>query len=414
MAELPRTSGHPHAGALSPPNLAIFGAPPHFARELHVGGPNVVDPDAFLQRMRGIFERNRFTNGGPEEQELEATIARRVGVRHAVAVVNATTALQILCRALEWQGEVIVPAFTFVATAHALAWLGLRPVFCDVDPDTHNIDARRVEELITSRTAGILAVHLWGRPCEVEALQRIARRHRLDLVFDAAQAWGCSRGATPIGRFGRAEVFSFHATKWVHSFEGGAITTDDDELAERCAAMKRFGFVGYDRTAMLGTNATMTEAAAAMGLVSLHTEAPILARNRANFEAYVEGLCGLPGVTIVQPSAGHRWHYHYVVLEVDGTVAPLGRDELQRVLWQENVLARRYFYPGCHRLEPYRTSHARVTLPVTDRLARCTLVLPTGLQMEPHDATAVNNLIRTALEHAAAVRKKVRELPPVA
>lgn len=407
MAELPRTSGHPRAGALSPPTLAIFGAPPRFARQLHVGGPNVVDPEAFLQRMRGIFARNRFTNGGPEEQELEATIARRVGVRHAVAVVNATTALQILCRALGWQGEVIVPAFTFVATANALAWLGLEPVFCDVDPDTHNIDPRRVEALITARTAAILAVHLWGRPCEVEALQGIARRHRLDLVFDAAQAWGCTLGATPIGRFGRAEVFSFHATKWVHAFEGGAITTDDDTLAERCAAMKRFGFVGYDRTATLGTNATMTEAAAAMGLVSLQTEGPILERNRANYEAYVEGLCGLPGVTTVQPSAGSRWHYHYVVLEVDETIAPLDRDEVQRVLWEENVLARRYFYPGCHRLEPYRAAHAHVALPVTDRLARRTLALPTGLQMEPHEATAVCELVRTAFEHADAVRRRM-------
>ena len=403
-------AGNPRHGT---PSLAVFGAVPRFSRQLHVGAPNVVDPEAFIQRLRRIFDRNRLTNGGPEERELEQVIAERVGVRHCIAVVNATTALQILCRALDWHGQVIVPSFTFVGTAHALAWLGIQPVFCDVDPDTHNIDPRLVEDLITERTTGILGVHLWGRPCDVDALQRIATERKLDLVFDAAHAWGCSSGSTPIGRFGRAEVFSFHATKWVHAFEGGAIATDDDELAKRCAAIKRFGFVGYDRTSTLGINGTMSEAAAAMGLVSLKTEGPILQRNRANFEAYAEGLRRLPGVRIVQPTAENRWHYHYVVLEIDETVAPLHRDLLQRVLWEERVLARRYFYPGCHRLEPYRGVGTHRPLPVTERLAHRTLALPTGLQMEPHEAASVCELVHTAFEHAAAVRKGLPELPPI-
>lgn len=399
--------------SVSTPRLAIFGAAPRFPCALHVGRPNVVDPEAVLQRLRGIFERQWLTNGGPEERELEDTMARRVGVRHCVAVVNATTALQVLCRALGWRGEVIVPSFTFVATANAFAWLGLQPVFCDVDPETHNIDPRRVEELVTASTAGIVGVHLWGRPCDVETLARIAAERHVDLVFDAAQAWGCSLGATPIGRFGRAEVFSLHSTKWVHAFEGGVITTDDADLAARCVAIKHFGFVGYDRTAMLGTNATMTEAAAAMGLVSLQTEATILERNHANFEAYAEGLRGLPGVRMVQPTAGNRWHYHYVVLEIDEAVAPLNRDEVQQVLWGENVLARRYFHPGCHRLEPYCTTGTPVVLPVCERLARRTLVLPTGLQMQPRDAAAVSDLVRIAFEHAASVREKFHVLPPM-
>lgn len=402
------------ASRSEPPPLAIFGASPRFPCALHVGRPNVVDPEAFVQRLRRILERRWLTSGGPEERELEETIARRVGVRHCIAVVNATSALQILCRALDWHGEVIVPSFTFVATANAFAWLGLQPVFCDVDPETHNIDPRRVEDLVTEHTAGIVGVHLWGRPCDVEGLQRIADRHKLDLVFDAAQAWGCSLGAIPIGRFGRAEVFSFHATKWVHAFEGGVITTDDDALAERCAAMRRFGFAGYDRTTMLGTNAGMTEAAAAMGLASLEAEGPILERNRANFEAYASGLDGLPGVTMVRPAAGDAWHYHYVVMEIDETAAPLDRDELQRVLWQENVLARRYFHPGCHQLEPYGSAHPDVKLPVTDRLAGRTLVVPTGLQMGPRDAASVCELVQTAFEHAGVVRSRLRELPPIA
>jgi dTDP-4-amino-4,6-dideoxygalactose transaminase len=393
------------------PRLALLGGRPHFSRPLHVGAPNVVDREAVFRRLRGIFDRNRLTNGGPEEQELEETIARQVGVRHCVAVVNATTALQILCRALDWRGEVIVPSFTFVATANALSWLGIQPVFCDVDPGTHNIDPRRVEDLVTERTAGILGVHLWGRPCDVDALQAIAARRNVDLVFDAAQAWGCSAGGAMIGRFGRAEVFSFHATKWVHAFEGGAITTNDGELAERCAAMKRFGFVDFDRTAILGTNGTMTELAAAMGIVSVQTQDVVRRRNRENFDAYADSLRTLPGVKIVTPAARDDWHYHHVVLEIDEAVAPLGRDEVQRVLWEDNVLARRYFHPGCHRLEPYRSSATRRPLPVTERLAGRTLALPTGLQMDARDATLIAQLMWAAFEQAPAVRAAVAQLP---
>jgi dTDP-4-amino-4,6-dideoxygalactose transaminase len=393
------------------PALAIFGAPPAFEHPLHVGAPNVADPEPVLARVRRIFERNRLTNGGPEERAFEEAVARGAGVRHCVAVVNATTALQILCRALGWRGEVIVPSFTFVATANALSWLGLQPVFCDVEPGSHNIDPRRVEALITDRTSAILGVHLWGRACNVAALEHVAARHKVDLAFDAAQAWGCSTAGTKIGGFGRAEVFSFHATKWVHAFEGGAITTNDGALAERCAAMKRFGFVDYDRTATMGTNGTMTEVAAAMGLVSLETQEDVRQRNRENFDAYVGGLHGLAGVRIIQPAGGDDWHYHYVVLEIDAAVSPLTRDELQRVLWDEQVLARRYFHPGCHRLEPYRALPAHAPLPVTEALADRTLALPTGLQMQAADAASVARLLRTAFEHAPAVRRRLADVP---
>lgn len=398
--------------AAAPP-LAIFGAPPRFARALHVGGPNVVDTGAYLERLRAVFGRNWFTNGGPEEGEFQARVARRTQARHCVATTNATVALQIVARALGWRGEVIVPAFTFVATANALAWIGLEPVFCDVDPATQNIDPAQAERLITRRTAGMLAVHLWGRPCDVAALQAIADRHGVDLVFDAAQAWGCTIGATPIGTFGRAEVFSFHATKWVQAFEGGAIATNDADLARRCEAMKHFGFTGHDQTDTIGTNGTMTEVAAAMGSVSIEGEGAILERNRANYAAYAEGLDGIRGVRLLAPPPDGRWHYHYVILDVDEN-APLDRDQLHRVLWGENILARRYFHPGCHRLEPYRAAWAGTTLPVTERLAGRTLVLPTGLQMDPAEASIVAECIQAAYAHAGVVRDRLGHLPPLA
>jgi len=154
-------------------------------------------------------------------------------VRHCIGMCNGTAAIEIAVRAMGWSGEVIVPSFTFVATVHALRWLGITPVFCDIDPRTHNIDPAKVEALITSRTTGILGVHVWGRPCDVESLEMIARRRRIVLLFDAAHAFACSRRGRMVGSFGDAEVFSFHATKFVNAFEGGAVVTNESDLAVR-------------------------------------------------------------------------------------------------------------------------------------------------------------------------------------
>ena len=179
---------------------------------------------------------------------------------------NATVALEIAIRAMGMSGEVIVPSFTFVATAHALQWQEITPVFCDIDPRTHNLDPNRIEEMITPRTTGIIGVHVWGRPCAVDALAEIAQRRHLKLLFDAAHAFGCSYQGQMIGNFGDAEVFSFHATKFFNTFEGGAVVTNDDELAAKMRLMKNFGFHGYDNVIYVGTNGKMSEVSAAMGL----------------------------------------------------------------------------------------------------------------------------------------------------
>ena len=212
-------------------DLAAFGGVPAFSEPLHVGRPNVGDQARFLARVEGMLNRRWFTNNGPLVVELEAKLASFLGVPHCILACNATIALQMTIRALGWKGEVIVPSFTFVATAHALAWQEVTPVFCDVDLSTHNIDPTKIEALITSRTAGIIGVHVWGRPCDVSAIDRIANANNLTVVYDAAHAFACSHRGRKIGSFGNAEVFSFHATKFFNTFEGGAITTLDDALA---------------------------------------------------------------------------------------------------------------------------------------------------------------------------------------
>ena len=251
--------------------LAIFGGSPAFDETLHVGRPNIGDRARLLARIDDMLDRRWLTNRGPFVQELETKLAALLGVRHVVAICNGTVALEIAARALGLTGEVIVPAFTFVATAHALQWQEITPVFCDVDPATHLLDPARVEAMITPRTSGIVGVHVWGQACNVEALAEIAQRRGLRLIYDAAHAFACSHGGQMIGNFGDAEVFSFHGTKFFNTFEGGAVATNDDDLAQRIRLMTNFGFTGFDTVVTIGINGKMSEVSAAMGLTGLES-----------------------------------------------------------------------------------------------------------------------------------------------
>ena len=394
------------AAAPAPPALALLGAAPAFSETLHVGRPNMADRGAFLARMETLLDSGRLTNLGPMTQAFEREVARVAGARHCVSTCNATVALELAVQALGMTGEVIVPSFTFVADAHALWRQGVRPVFCDVDPRTHALDPERVEAAITARTTGILAVHMWGDRSGTDALERLAERRGLKLLFDAAHAFGCHERAGGPRAAGHAEVYSFHATKVVHAFEGGAIVTDDEDLARRLRLMINFGFDGEDRVSHLGTNGKMSEASAAMGLSSLESLDAILAHNARNRAVYAAGLEGVPGVRLARTDGNARHNHHYVVAEVDERAAGLSRDELVAALRFENVLARRYFHPGCHRMAPYDElfPEAGRSLPVTEALARRVMVLPTGLAVTTGDVALVARRIAAAVRRASEVR----------
>jgi dTDP-4-amino-4,6-dideoxygalactose transaminase len=389
--------------------LAILGGAPAFPEPVHVGRPNIGDRDRLMERIEGVIDRRWLTNDGPLVHEFEQAIAELLGVPHCIAMCNGTVALEIAIRAAGLSGEVIVSPFTFVATAHALQWQQITPVFCDVDPRTHNIDPARVEELITPRTTGILGVHLWGRPAPVDELTRIAGEHDLRLLFDAAHALGCSTGGRMVGGFGTAEVLSFHATKVVNSFEGGAIVTADDGFADIARLMRNHGFADYDEVGHVGTNGKMSEIAAAMGLTSLESREQFVAANRRNHETYRAALEGVEGVELIDYDDRESCNWQYVVVEVDES-AGLTRDELQAVLWAENVLARRYFFPGCHRMEPYRTlfPDAAARLPETERLVQRVLALPTGTSMTTDAVTTVAGLVERAMRDARRLRAALR------
>src|SRR2546428_6339221 len=298
-------------------DLAILGGQPAFKETLHVGRPNIGSRELLLECVNRILDDRWLTNDGPYAREFEQRLADFVGVKHCVAVCNATTGLSIAIRALDLSGEVILPSFTFIATAHALQWQQITPVFCDIDPRTHCLDVRRIEELITARTSGIVGVHLWGRPCDVDALTEIARRHNLKLLFDSAHAFAATHKQKTIGGFGDAEVFSFHANKLVNSLEGGAVMTDDDCLAERLRLMRNFGFVGYDEVSEIGINGKMNEISAAMGLTNLESIDEFIEINRRNHKQYAAELARLDGVTLRTYDESEKCNYQYIVLEID-------------------------------------------------------------------------------------------------
>ncbi|MCC9608440.1 aminotransferase class I/II-fold pyridoxal phosphate-dependent enzyme [Blastopirellula sp. JC732] len=389
---------------------------PHnaLAVPLHVGRPNIGDQTILMERIQAIFDGNWLTNDGPLVREFEQRVADLVGVRHCIAMCNGTVALEIAIRAVGLKGEVIVPSYTFVATAHALQWQEITPVFCDVDPQTQNLDPTQVERLITPRTSGIIGVHLWGRPCDVAALEEIAERRNLALMFDAAHAFGCSHEGKMIGSFGRCEVFSFHATKFVHCGEGGAIVTDDDELADKVRLMRNFGFSGYDNVVYLGTNGKMNELNAAVGLSSLEGMPQFIDTNQRNYACYEEAILELPGLRLLEYPKQERQNYQYVVVDVDPSICPLSRDQLVQILHAHNVLARRYFFPGVHRMEPYCSFYpnAGLLLPVTEQLANRVLVLPTGTSVTAEDIDAIGSIFAWAAENAGELRERLARTVP--
>jgi dTDP-4-amino-4,6-dideoxygalactose transaminase len=385
--------------------LAILGGEPAFEHPLHVGCPNIGNRESLLARINDMLDRRWLTNHGHYVQEFERKICDLLGVKHCIAVCNATIALEITIRALGMTGEVLVPSFTFIATAHALQWQEITPVFCDVDPATHNLDPRGLENMITPRTTGIIGVHVWGRPCAIAELTEMAQRWHLKLLFDAAHAFGCSYQGQMIGNFGDVEVFSFHATKFLNTFEGGAVVTNNDDLAEKIRLMTNFGFAGYDRVIYLGTNGKMTEVAAAMGLTGLESLEEFITTNYRHYKTYQHALAHVPGVRMMTYDERERQNYQYIMLEIEEETTHISRDQLVDILHAENVLARRYFYPGCHQMEPYRSyfPHAGLLLPETERLTRRVLSLPTGTAVQTPDIETICQIIQVAVRNGKAI-----------
>jgi dTDP-4-amino-4,6-dideoxygalactose transaminase len=390
-------------------DLALFGGKPLFDDLLHVGQLNFPKWQRFKDEMQGIFDRRFFTNNGPKVRELETKLAERLGIGHAICMTNGTIALMVAAKALGLTGEVIVPAFTFIATAQSLIWSGLDPVFCDVDPDTHNISAQLAEPLITDQTSAILGVHLWGRPCDISGLTSLTEKNGMRLFYDAAHAVGCSHKNHMIGNFGDIEVFSMHATKVLNASEGGFVTTNDDRLADIIRTIRNFHSTETFVKTPLRINAKMSEAQAVMGLLSLEDLPVNCEANRQRYYAFLRNLSGLPGLTLIRFNEEESNNFQYIVVDVDKKEAGLSRNDLVRLLEGENVIARRYFTPGAHRTPPFAKRYPQYLnkLAVTDSLSERLMQLPNGQAVILEDVEKMCAFIAFCLENATAISSRL-------
>jgi dTDP-4-amino-4,6-dideoxygalactose transaminase len=388
---------------------AILGGSPAFPEGLPLVRPSVPNAEALANDLRRILESRHLTNG-PYVRRLEERAAEYLGVRHCVAVASCTAGLMLVIRATELTGDVIVPSFTFAATAHAVAWNGLRPVFADIDPGTLTLSPQAVRRAAGVRTSAILATHVYGTPCDIEGLAAAALEHGVRLFFDAAHAFGSRRKEKPVGGFGHAEVFSLSPTKVMVAGEGGIIATNDDVLAERCRIGRDYGNPGDYDCLFVGLNARMSELHAALAIRSLDGLEERLERRNSLARAYFAALAELPGISFPQVPEGSRSTFKDFTILVDPDAFGLDAAHLGQALAAEGVETRRYYAPPVHTMRAYRYLNGRNGhLPVTEQISARVLTLPLWSDMTESPLLRVAEAIGGI--HRAA---RLENLPPVA
>lgn len=362
--------------------------------------------DEMAEGIQRILESGMVTKG-PLMRQFEQAIAEHLGVNHAIAVSSCTSGMMLVHKALDLQGEVILPSFTFMATASAAVWAGLRPVFADVDRGTNNLDPVAAEAAITSRTVAIVAVHQFGNPADIAGLQQVADRHGLKLIFDAAHGFAARYQGEPVGKQGDAQIFSLSPTKLLITGEGGIVATNDDALAERIRMGREYGNDGNYDSAFPGLNARMPEFNALLGLHSLK-RLEGAARHRNEIVALFQELLGhLPGIGFQKVRPGDRHSYRELSITIDAEAFGLTRDEVALALEAENIDTRKYYYPPIHRQKAYQQYYDGRPLPNTDWLSTNSLSLPMWSNMSEAVATKICQAFERLYENASQVRRKL-------
>lgn len=361
---------------------------------VYVTQPHLPPLDEFIPYLEKIWASKTLTNGGPFHQELEQALCDYLGVKHLALFTNGTLALVTALQALRITGEVITTPYSFVATSHSLLWNGIKPVFADVDPVTLNLDPARIEAAITPQTTAIMPVHVYGHPCDVEAIQTIADNYNLKVIYDAAHAFGVQDAGGSILRHGDLSVLSFHATKVFNTFEGGAIICPDAKTKLRIDQLKNFGHVGEVTVVAPGINGKMSEVNAAFGLLQLKHIDRALARREEIDALYRELLEGMRGIRCLE-DAGERVANHAYFPILVGPDYPLSRDALNQKLREHHIYARRYFYPLISEFPMYRNlvSAHRDNLPVASAAAQQVLCLPIYPALQDEQVQAIAELI---------------------
>ncbi len=345
--------------------------------------------EEYTKHLEGIWQRGHLTNHGPLVNELEQKLKDHLQVKHLFYVNNGTIALQIAIKALEITGEVITTPFSYVATTSSLVWENCTPVFADIDPSDYTIDEARIEEAITPRTTAILATHVYGIPCHVEAIQRIAGKHKLKVIYDAAHAFGVRYNGNSLLNYGDVSTLSFHATKLFHTVEGGAIITNDDDVAHRISYLRNFGHNGQEAFWGLGINGKSSEFHAAMGLCLLPRMGELIAARKERTAQYRQLLKGLD-VQLYSEQAGTCWnHAYFPVLFRSEPVLLAVRDALNAL----SIFPRRYFYPSLSGLNYIKSP----PMPIADDISTRVLCLPLYHDLPQEDIKLICNVIKDNL-----------------
>lgn len=364
-------------------------------KPIYVTQPDLPQLDEFIPYLEKIWQKKWLTNAGEFHQQFEIELAKYLGVPHLALVSNGTLGLIIGLQALGISGEVITTPYSFVATAHSLLWNNLEPVFVDIEPDTCNLDPEKIEAAITPRTTAILPVHCYGTPCNVAAIKRIADRHELKVMYDAAHAFGVQLKGESVLRHGDLSILSFHATKVFNTFEGGAIVCPDASTKRHIDHLKNFGFSDEVTVEEAGINGKMNEFQSAIGLLQLKHVGEAIARRTALAKLYRQSLEGVSGITLFHEPEGVVPNHSYFPILVDRKY-PLSRDDLYRALRERNIFSRRYFYPLISTMPMYRNlpSSRGENLPVASRVAHEILCLPIYPALEEHQVEYIADVIR--------------------
>jgi dTDP-4-amino-4,6-dideoxygalactose transaminase len=349
-----------------------------FEKPIYVTRPLLPDLNALTGKLEEVWASQWLTNNGPQHALLEEKLRALLKVPSLSLFNNGTIALITACQSLRLSGDVITTPFTFPATPHVLSWNNVRPVFCDIDPVTMNIDAKKIESMITPQTTGILAVHVFGTPCDVAAIQEVADRYGLSVIYDAAHAFGAEIDGRGIGTFGDISMFSFHATKLFHTAEGGALTFGDPNLKQRIDLLKNFGIKNEEEVVMPGINGKMNEIQAALGLVLLGAIDEERNKRKLLMDAYKAAMKDIEGVSVVNDKPGVRNSHQYFVIRINEKRFGLSRDAVYERFKQYNVFTRKYFYPLCSNYTCYRQlpSSDPGNLPVAHDVVQEVLSMP--------------------------------------
>ncbi|MEA3187933.1 MAG: hypothetical protein QOD99_1763 [Chthoniobacter sp.] len=348
--------------------------------------------ESYVARLEELWSAGQITNNGRSVRELERHLCERFGIKHTFLIANGTLALQIAIKALDLRGEIITTPFSYVATTSSIVWENCTPVFADIDPVSLTIDPEKVETAMTSETTAILATHVYGRGCAVEALKKIADRHGIRIIYDGAHAFDVNRDGRSIFSYGDVSMTSLHATKLFHTVEGGALFTNDDEIAHKISYHRNFGHKGQEEFWGLGVNGKMSELHAAFGLCVLPHVPGLIEKRRAASAVYDRELGGCaPALRLVHTDAEHNFSYYPVLFSSEKLLL-----ETCRALHEQSIQPRRYFYPALNTLNYL----PHVPMPVSDEISRRVLCLPLSAELTPEQARTIAGIVKRSVSAA--------------